>query len=453
MTANEVTVRYLERCVVDAELREAGIRAPYEEGFAAGVGSGLMSRPLFLPDPLIRAAGDDVVRMFGLITSLPDRLFGGDGARYAAALGVNEVSTRVALRGGLRPPPPYGRADLIYDGTGFRFLEANIGSELGGCHIGEISRGLLAVDAFAAFVDEYRLINVEPGERIAAMLRRVAAPVTGGGRDPVIAVVEWTGTFATVPEPYRLFTVELARHGITVHLAEVGQLESKDGKLHFQGEPIDIALRYFMLHEACNDPDGEALLDPLFQAHADGGTILFTHPQTNLYSYKDNLALLSDTRYRSAYSADEIALIDRMLPWTRLVDDGRTDVDGESVDLREYCLAHRGELIAKPHAGFSSYGTVAGWETTDEEWAEIIAKSPPNGYIVQRRVTGTAEPVIDPASGRTVDWLPIHGVFVIDEGYAGDYIRASPVDRSAVISGTAGALITSMFSYPTGRTR
>ncbi len=448
MTVNDVTARYLDRCATDGDpLRDAVRRATYRADFARGTGAGLLSRPFFVPDATIRAVADDVMAVYELIASLPDRLFAGDLGRYCAALGLDEPATRIVRSGGSAKPPRYGRADLLFDGSGYRVLELNIGSELGGCHIGEMNRALLRLPEFVAFADEHQLINVDPAAEIADALRRIAAPVTGR-RDPVVALLEWTGGFATVPFLYRLFQEIVDAYGITVHLAEAPQVVNKDGKLHLAGQPIDVVLRYFMLHEASSDPGGEQILEPILRAHAEGGTILFTHPQTNLYSYKDNLAFLSDPRYRDAFTAEEGALIDRMLPMTRLVDDGRTEVDGESVNVRDYCLAHRETLIAKPHAGFGSYGTVAGWEATDDVWAALIANSAPNGYIVQRRVDGELEQALDPVTGDRQDWLPIHGVYFTDQGYGGDYVRALPAGRTAVISGGTGAVITGVFSYP-----
>ena len=448
---NEVTARFLERCAVDTELLEAGIRAPYKAGFASGVGGAMLPRPLFISEKHLRTAAADVAGLIDLVGAVPVRLFDGDAARYAAAIGVPDEQAAVALRDGLQPPPRYGRADLVYDGTRFRLMEANIGSELGGCHIAEANRALLEVDAFRRFADEYQLINVEPGASIAAMLRRVATPVTGGSRDPVVAVAEWTGNYAAYPELYRMFCVELERHGITVHLAEAPQLLVKDGKVHFNGEPIDIVLRYFTLSDVCDDPTGGESFDRIRRAHLDGGTVLFTHPQTNMYSYKDNLAFLSDMRNRWAFSAEESALIDRLLPWTRRLDDGRTDVDGESVDLRAYCLAHRTELVAKPHWGYGAMGTYAGWQTAEDEWARMIEQSPPNAYIVQRRARGTAETVIDPTTGERRDWLPIHGMYIMD-GYGGDYVRALPADGNALIAVSTGALNATVFACREGST-
>jgi hypothetical protein len=178
---------------------------------------------------MIRGAADDVCAIFDLLVSLPARLFGGDRHRHAMAVGFDERYAALALRGaGDAAPEKYGRADMVYDGNRFRLVEVNVGSELGGIELGEASRALLDVDAFRAFADAHKLSYVDTVGEVVALLRRVARPVTGG-RDPVVALLEWTDGFQELSVLQRSIKEAIEARGIELHLAEVQQVVNRNG--------------------------------------------------------------------------------------------------------------------------------------------------------------------------------------------------------------------------------
>ena len=191
MPDSVVTRRYLEQCQADLALREVRSRAVTGPAFAEAYGSMPLPRPLFVDEAIIRGAADDACAIFDLIVSLPDRLFNGDRCRHAVAVGFDERYAALALRGADGRPDKYGRADMVYDGTGFGLVEVNVGSELGGIELSEASRALLEVDAFRGFAEAHQLSYVDTVSEVVALLRRVAQPVTGG-RDPVVVLLEWT---------------------------------------------------------------------------------------------------------------------------------------------------------------------------------------------------------------------------------------------------------------------
>ena len=189
-----VTSDYISRCLAgDRGLLDAmkHARERFPKAFDASCGHRLLSRPMFIREREILGRADDLTHLLDLMTSLPDRLFGGDFARYCEALGIDRRSARLISRfpGG---PQLYGRADMYHDGTSLKLLEYNIDSGLGGTDRAEISRLLLEVDAFRDFADQHKLSYVHTGERIARTLRKVAEPVTDGDT-PVVAFVEADG--------------------------------------------------------------------------------------------------------------------------------------------------------------------------------------------------------------------------------------------------------------------
>jgi hypothetical protein len=170
-------------------------------------------------------------------------------------------------------------------------------------------------------------------------------------------------------------------------------------------------------------PGGDELVEPILRAHERRSVVLFTTPYDAMFGNKRNLALLSEARWRGAFSPDEAALIDRRLPWTRSLRGDLLGIGDEEVDLIEFCRENRDTLVIKPNAGFSGWGAVAGWMSSDREWNRVLTTCAAEQYIVQERVVPRPEPVHDPETGLVEDWDANWGVFLTDQGYSGMYIR------------------------------
>ncbi|MFC9591254.1 hypothetical protein ACFTUC_15885 [Streptomyces sp. NPDC056944] len=446
---DRVTEAYLAAVASSGELARAMEQTAFPPAFAASCAHRLLPRPCFIPDREIRGFADELARLFDLLVSLPGRLFDGDLRRYCAALGISERKTALMTRLGGHTPPMHGRADLYHDGESFKVLEFNLGTQLGGTDRAEISRALLEVPAFRAFAEEHRLDYVHTGRVLAGLLREVAEPVARG-EEPVVAFLEADGGLAPYRHLVDSFAEMMRGLGIDLRLGEVGQTRERGGKLYLDGAPIDVVLRYFSVDQLCEGSGGEEAAEPVFRAHEAGGTILYTPLESFLYGNKGTMAMLSDPRWREAFDADEAALIDRVLPWTRTLTRGLVEAEGASVDLLDYCRTRKDELILKPRGDFGGAGIVPGWEVSEQDWKERLHQCLDASYVVQRRVLPRAEPMYDPATGTRTDWAATWDAFITPHGYAGSHIRALPREQVGVVGMGANPACrtTGVFSFP-----
>jgi hypothetical protein len=446
-----VSEKYNEECLSpDSKLCTAMEDADLPAALFQSAGQRLLPRPLFVEEAEIQRFADDVIRMFGLITSLPERLFNGDLNRYCAALRIDGRRAALMRRLGGAVPPLYGRADMYHDGTSFKLLEFNIASELGGVdRAGEIPRALLEVDAFAAFADTHQLGYTHTGRQVATALLK-AGKVISANREPAVVLLEGPGGMAQYGSYWRSFQEMMRGLGLDFYIGEVGEIRERGGKLYLGRTLIDVILRCFSVDQICEDPEGEALVEPIFRAHEEGGVVLWTPMESNLFGNKGSLALLSAPRSRSVFCEDELTLIDRVLPWTRSL---VRESDPDSDDIIEYCCERRQKLILKPNANYGGAGIVAGWETSARDWWEALRDASSRGCVVQERVVPRLEPVVDPKTKRLEQWQAAWGLFVTPAGYAGAYARTLPAGESAVIGLGANSKTRTagVFVYP-GRT-
>ncbi|MFF5921023.1 hypothetical protein ACFY8C_22170 [Streptomyces flavochromogenes] len=438
---------YVDECLGgNRGLAEAVARAGLPPAFEEAWRAHLLPRPWFVRAPETAAFARDLEGLFELLVSLPLRLFDGDVDRYAAEVGIDPPLAALLRRGGSGVPAKFGRADAYHDGTGYKLLEFNLGSEVGGVDMGVFNQGLLRVPEFADFARVHRLDHVDIAARTAAVLRDRAKPALSGGGNPVVGLIEGRGGVAPYGRLMRATVEAMAEQGIDVRIGEIDDVRTRsDGKLTLDGTPLDLVLRNFAARQLLDDPAGPDVAEPFFRAHQAGRTVLFTSLESGFYSNKSALALLTDPRRRGSFDAAERALVDRILPWSRTL---HASVPAELVDL---CRERREQLILKPGAGYGGLDTFVGWECTDAEWDKAVRVAVERGgYVAQERVVPRPEPVYDPATGAVDDWIAALGVFLTDEGYAGTHARVNRADGGAIVgmSSNPDTRMVGVFSHP-----
>jgi hypothetical protein len=446
--AEKTTRQYVDRCVTDAQLCRAARCLELPPEYARSYGRQLLDRPLFAAADELSGFAADLAQTFAALVAAPGLLFDGDLGRYCSALGMDDRLAGFMLRGATGAPPLHGRADAYHDGSGFRMLEFNLGSELGGADFAQLNRGYLGVPAFAEFAGEHGLGFADTVERLAGALRRAAEPVTGG-RDPVVALLEGTGGFGSYGHIYTSLREAMAQRGIEMHIGEIHQSGERNGKITLDGVPADVVLRFFVSDDLARSPSGEQDLDRILRADLAGKTVLFTPLEAGMLASKGSLALLHEPRLAAQLTAGQRAAIDRVVPWTRLLRGGPWQRPDERADLLAYCRARRESLVLKPGVGYGAVGAHVGWRTPQAEWDAVLADCAGGDYVAQWRVVPAAEPVTDPDTGETADWHANWGIFVDAGGYAGAFVRAlKPGDGSVISYSNPGTRGTCVFSCP-----
>ncbi|MDM4719198.1 hypothetical protein QTQ03_06145 [Micromonospora sp. WMMA1363] len=410
-------------------LEKAGL-APFRDRFLAG--------PAFLAEPERDTVARDLRIVYDLLRSLPDRLHDGDLTTLAGAVGMDArqcaLITRSARTGSLLP---LGRGDLYHDGTGFKLLEFNITSALGGFWNADLNRAMLAHPPLRSFVREHALDYHDTLASIVRTIRAECAEVIPTDRPPVVAVVDTEENFAAVGDRFVVFAAMLADHGVEGVACHLGEFTYPNGQPTVDGRAVDVVVRYFLV-EDLSDATSAALLEPLLTAVEQGRVGLFSRLDAELYGNKGTLAMLSDDRHRDRFDAAELACIDRVLPWTRYVRPLATAPDGSRTDLLGYAHAHQHELVLKPTLLHGGHGVVPGWTVDPAEWDKHVSSAMDGPYVLQQRVRPTADPFPD-GTGGVQDLVVNWGVFLDKDGYAGAFVRASTDPEVGVVSFGAGA--------------
>ncbi|MEU9102319.1 hypothetical protein [Streptomyces sp. NPDC048361] len=404
-------------------------------------GSAFLTRPVFFGRGESQQVGAELSRLYDLLLTLPQRLYGGDLRRFTAALGWSPEQIAAALRADGRPRdlPRSGRADLYREQDGFRLLELNGGSPLGGWDIALLNNALLQDPYVASFVQEHDL-EFTDGIKVLLDLWQESFPGFDLSASPVVALLEWPGNYLDLEPHLRRMAALLAAHGVEAVPCHLGQVEYRTNGIYVSGRRVDLVHRWFVINDVTTAEDVH-LLAPLSQAADRGLVHLFTPLENEVYGSKAALALLSDERHRSLFDQAELDTVDGLLPWTRLVREEKVEVAGEQVDLLPYALAHQEDLVLKASSSHSGLDVLAGWETSADEWAARVRAAVGHPVILQRRVRPVAEDFPTPGGASTEPAVLTWGVFLAGHGYGGAYLRGTPdVDTGVISSGKGGRL-------------
>ncbi|WP_327064769.1 ATP-grasp domain-containing protein [Kitasatospora sp. NBC_01302] len=437
---NPVTRRYLAAERAPADMTVPGVRNDWIR-YGAGGGQSL-NRPVLLDAADRRRLTSDLNGLFELLTTIPERLFAGDKRAFAKAVGMTPTQIDLVMRGAGRTLPAMSRADMYREPAGFKLMELNTGSSLGGWQMGEFARTVRENEAFRTFAAAERLVHPDPIARIAEVLREQAeAAGFALPERPVLALTEWPDGYAKT-KPWLDFVVpDWLRNGFDTVVCHLGEFEYRNGVPHIHGRKVDVVYRIFLPGEMADEQRSYDLVDPLLAAVERGETFLFAGLDCELYGNKGSLAMLSDERNRPALSAAEHELVDRILPWTRFLREERVERAGERIDLLPFALANKDRLALKPTLLYGGVGVIPGWSVGQEEWEAHLRGAVDGPYVVQERVLPVAERFVRD-DGRGFEQMVVaYGVLMVGSDYAGMLVRGTPDPQVGIVSMSNGAQI------------
>jgi hypothetical protein len=272
------------------------------------------------------------------------------------------------------------RLDSFMVGTTPRFIEYNAESPAGIAFsdvLASIFKDLPAIQTWEPFSSMY---SYEARRSLLDALLW-AYHERGGRGVPRIAIIDWEHVITR--RDFELCADYFRSHGVQVQITDPRRLEYRHGKLWLGGEPISLVYRRVLLHELLEKADEAA---DLLRAYRDGAVCVVNSPRSKLLHKKAIFALLAEGVLGLELSDDEHDLLERSLPWTRLVEDGRTTYENDDVDLVPFILERRESLALKPVDDYGGKGVVLGWESTPDGWEQAIERALQLEYVVQERV-------------------------------------------------------------------
>jgi uncharacterized circularly permuted ATP-grasp superfamily protein len=330
---------------------------------------------------------------------------------------------------------PFSRLDAFFspeDGELY-YTEYNAETPAGAGYNDALTELFLALPVMREFRTRWQVRPLPVRHHVLHSLVGAFAQHQGTSRVPVIGILDWHDV--PTRSEFLLFQDYFQRLGYPCVIADPRETEYRDGRLWADGQAIDLIYKRVLISELYEEG---GLEQPMVRAVRDGAVTMANPFRCKVLHKKASLAVLSDERNAELFTADERALIDAHVPWTRVVEDRATMVAGRRVDLLPFLAEHRDQLVLKPNDDYGGAGIVLGWEVDPERWRRAVAEALERPTIAQRRVGLPVEAFPSLVDGkvefadRIVDTAP----FVFDGGYVDGCLTR--ISTATLVNVTAG---------------
>ena len=386
-----------------------------------------------------------------LIRQIPRRLFANDPHRLRDFYGLDDGEAEpicTLLEGPEALDATLARGDLILTETGFQCLECNLTGNLGGENSDRIAALCLAVPALEGFFESTGVVPMVRDTSHLVLVHIIRRTLALGFADsgevnlarltpPTAKIDERVVEYARQKYRAALDTVDPDLRG-EILLVPFSGLEVSRGRLACHGQVVHAVTEGYLDRYPPEIVDRAVAGDALF----------FNGPVPRVLDDKRNLALLSEAAADGALSESESELVDRHVPWSRLVRYRPTSFRGRQGAVPEILLASPEDFILKPAKALGGKGIVFGAVASREEWKLAVDRALREGaWMAQELIESVPLPYQADPRGCEIHEV-VWGPFVIGDSYGGGYLRMKPKDRPGPINHTSGGVVGLMLEAP-----
>ncbi len=341
----------------------------------------------------------------------------------------------VRLNPGFRDPSPTGRVDTFFEKQGGRLwvTEYNAETPAAAAYNDVLTEVFMGLPAMRAFLRRFEVRPLLARHNVLHALLDAYAQWAGPQKPPSIAILDWREV-PTYSE-FVLFAEYFIAQGVPTRIADPREVEYRHGRLLVGDFPITLIYKRVLLNELV---DRGGVNHPVIRAVRDGAACLVNPFRCKILHKKASLAVLSDERNATLFTAAERQAIEAHVPWTRRMEERHTLYQGRRVDLIPFVLEHREHLVLKANDEYGGKGIVLGWEVTAADWERAVQQTQAHPFVVQDRVAVPRVPypcVVDGAL-QIADRLQDTDPYV----FYGDYVDGclTRLSTAALVNVTAG---------------
>lgn len=319
---------------------------------------------------------------------------------------------------GFSEPSPLSRLDafFVHDRGGLKFTEYNAETPAGAAYNDVLSDVVLGLPVMRQFLRKFEIRQLPARHNVLHTLLATYAEFAGGRTKlPRMAILDWP----EVPTRHEfLLSVDyFASQGVECIIADPRDAEYRAGKLFVAGAPVDLIYKRVLINELVDRCGLDSDVVRAVRAQA----VCMVNPfRCKIMHKKLSLAVLTDERNRGLFDEDETSAIAVHVPWTRRVEERKTEFNGVVVDLMPFVADHKDRLVLKPNDDYGGKGIVLGWLISDSEWQAALLAAQAEPYIVQERIDLPVEkyPVLVDGNVRIEDRIEdtapfcFHGTFM-----------------------------------------
>ncbi|MDN8541821.1 circularly permuted type 2 ATP-grasp protein [Erwinia sp. BC051422] len=208
--------------------------------------------------------------------------------------------------------------------------------------------------------------------------------------------------------------------GIVCVIADPGSLTYKNGQLYHEQTAIEVIwnkINTCYFDEMLTQPGRTAAL---IRAICENKV---THVNSFASRYvtesKRSLALMKDARFRHLFTAEENALIEKLLPWACAISEAEVSYRGSRLSAVAHALANKDAFVLKMPYDIRGEGVILGKDSTDEVWRQAVENARKNRSILQEYIAIQQCPVYSPNTQNLANYNMSLDFFMYNGKFAG----------------------------------
>ncbi|HEY2784198.1 MAG TPA: circularly permuted type 2 ATP-grasp protein [Fimbriiglobus sp.] len=305
----------------------------------------------------------------------------------------------LAIDPGFSCPSPTSRFDSFFvSESELRFTEYNTETPAGAGYSDALAEIFYGLPVFQEFQQQYHVLPIpaKPGI-LHALLDSFYTWQGNRNTPPRIAILDWreVPTFSE----FVLFYDYFKAMGVEARIIDPRDLEFANGKLMAGDYHITLIYKRVLiseLFERCG------LDNPVVRAIRDRAVCMANSFRCKILFKKASFAVVGDERNAGMFTPEQNEAIAEHIPWTRVVEDRKTTIEGKTEDLLSYIAGNKDRLVLKPNDDYGGKGIVLGWTVEQGEWEKAVNTAVESPYVVQRRVRLPYEPFPSYENGKLV---------------------------------------------------
>lgn len=353
-------------------------------------------RPRFLTPAQYRHLQDTVKVLLPAFQTIYNRALTEPSFRHQFRLRDWEEQL-LTIDPGYRDPSPTSRFDSFFvSDRELMFTEFNTETPAGAGYSDALAEVFYGLPVFQEFQRRFQVFPIPARPGVLHALCDSFEQWQGNTSDPPrIAILDWreVPTFSE----FVLFYDYFKAMGIEARIVDPRDCEYRDGKLTAGDYHITLIYKRVLISELI---DRGGMDHPVVQAVRERAVCMVNSFRCKILFKKASLAVLSDEQNAAMLTETQRHAIEKHIPWTRVLENRKTTIDGNAIDLVPYTLANKDLLVLKPNDDYGGKGIVLGWTVDQSAWEVAVKVALETPYVVQRKVRLPYEPFPGFENGR-----------------------------------------------------
>lgn len=316
---------------------------------------------------------------------------------------------------------PCARFDAVLSGGSFKFIELNTDGCSGMTNVDGMHAAYMEVCGSQA---DHGLEGMGYDKVVPHVLETLLTcyarfrehfPSAQLPEEPVVAILDLAGE----PTHWEFTAIReaLGALGICAHVVTPEEARFDGRTLTFREEPVHLIYRRLLGSDYATHFD---TLAPVTAAFTSRRVCMVGALRSQIAFSKRLFALLHDARVQRALPDDLVAVIQRHVPWTAVLQPGRVRYRGEEIELVPFVRTHRELFVIKPCVSKLGFGITQGRYVDEDTWDRAVEQALAHDCIVQEFVELPTAAFPTPDDPATVTKRYVHlGPYVFGGKFSG----------------------------------